>query len=115
MFENRVLRRMFGPMWDEVTREWRRLHNKGLHNLYSSQFNIRILKLRRMTKIARMGDRRGAYRILVWRPEGERPLGRHKAYMESMGLRETERNGADWIDLAQDRAPTNMATNLRAP
>jgi hypothetical protein len=79
VFENRVLRRTFGPKRDGVTGEWRRLHNEELNDLYSSPNIIRVIKSRRMKwarHVARMGERRGAYRILVGRPEGRRPLGR---------------------------------------
>jgi hypothetical protein len=79
VFENRVLRRIFGPKRDEVTRGWRKLHNEELHNLYSSPSIIRVIKSRRMRwagHVARMGERRNAYRILVVKPEGKRPLGR---------------------------------------
>ena len=79
VFENRVLRNMFGPKRDEVTGEWRRLHNKKLHALYSSPNIIRVLKLRRIRwagHVARMGDRRGAYTVLVGRPKAKRPLER---------------------------------------
>jgi hypothetical protein len=79
MFENRVLRGIFGPKRDEVTWEWRRLHNDELNDLYSSPNIIRVIKARRMRwarHVARMGEGRGAYRILVGRPEGRRPLGR---------------------------------------
>jgi hypothetical protein len=78
VFENRVLRRIFGPRRDEVTGDWRRLHNEELNDLYSSP-NIRVIKSRRMRwtgNVARMGERRGAYRVLVGKPEGKRPLGR---------------------------------------
>jgi hypothetical protein len=73
VFENRVLRGIFGPKRDEVTGEWRKLHNKELHDLYSSPSIIRIIKLRRMTwagHVARMGEKRNAYRLLVGKPEG---------------------------------------------
>ena len=81
VFENRVLRRMFGPKRDEVTREWRKLHNEELNDLYSSPNTFRLIKLRRMRfagHVARMGERRGVYRILVGKPDGKRPLGRPK-------------------------------------
>jgi hypothetical protein len=76
-FENRVLRRIFEPKRDEVTGEWRRLHNKELYALYSSPNIIRVMKSRRLRwagHVARMGERRGAYRALVGKPEGRRPL-----------------------------------------
>jgi hypothetical protein len=79
VFENRVLRRIFGPKRDEVTGEWRRLHNKDLDALYSSPNIIRVMKSRRLRwagHVARMGERRGAYRVLVGKPEGRRPLER---------------------------------------
>jgi hypothetical protein len=79
LFENRVLRRIFGPKRDEVTGGWRKLHNKELHVLYSSPSIIRVIKARRMRwegHVARIGEVRGAYNILVVRPEGRRPLGR---------------------------------------
>jgi hypothetical protein len=72
VFENRVLRRIFGPKRDEVTEEWRRLHNEELNDLYSSTNIIRVIKSRRMRwagHVARMGEGRGACRILVRRPE----------------------------------------------
>jgi hypothetical protein len=78
VFENRVLR-IFGPKRDEVIGGWRKLHNEELHNLYSSPSIIRIIKSRRMRwagHVARMGEKRNAYRILVGKPEGKIPLGR---------------------------------------
>jgi hypothetical protein len=80
-FENRVLRRIFGPKRDEVTGGWRKLHNEELHNLYSCPSIIRMIKSRRMRwagHIARIGATRNAYRILVGKPEGKRPLGRQR-------------------------------------
>jgi hypothetical protein len=79
VFENRVLRRIFGPKRDEVTGEWRKLHNEELHNVYSSPNIIRTIKSRRMRwagHVARMGEERNAFRIFVGKPEGRRPLGR---------------------------------------
>jgi hypothetical protein len=81
VFESRMLRRIFGPKKDEVTGEWRKLHNKELHDLYSSPSIIRIIKSRRIRwagHVARMGEKRIAYRLLVGKPEGNRPLGRHR-------------------------------------
>jgi len=79
VFENRVLRRIFGPKRDEVTGEWRKLHNEELHNLYSSPDIIRQVKSRRMRwagHVARMGEERKVYKVLVGKSEGKRPLGR---------------------------------------
>ena len=79
VFENMMLRRIFGPKRDKVTGEWRRLHNKELNDLYSSQNIVRVIKSRRMKlagHVARMGEERGVYRVLVGKPEGKRPLGR---------------------------------------
>jgi len=74
VFENMVLRRIFGPR-----REWRRLHNGELNDLYSSPNIVRVIKSKRMRwagHVARMGEERGVYRVLVGKPEGRRPLGR---------------------------------------
>jgi hypothetical protein len=79
IFKNRVLRRIFGPKRDEVTEEWRRLHNEELYALCSSPNIIRMIKSRRLRwagHVARTGEGRGAYGILVGKPEGRRPLGR---------------------------------------
>ena len=79
MFENRVLRRIFGPKRDEVTREWRKLHNEDLNDLYSSPNVVRVIKSRRMKwawQVARMVEGRGVHKVLVGKPEGKRPLGR---------------------------------------
>jgi hypothetical protein len=79
VFENRVLRRIFGPKRDEVTGDCRKLHNEELHNLYSLPNIIRMIKLRRMRwagHVARMGEKRNAYRILMGKPEGKRPIGK---------------------------------------
>jgi hypothetical protein len=77
VFENRVLRRIFGPMRDEVTGEWKRLHNKELYDLFSPNI-ILVINLRRLGwagRAARMGASRGTYRVLVGKPERRRPLG----------------------------------------
>jgi hypothetical protein len=109
VFENRVLRRIFGPKRDEVTGGWRKLHNEELHGLYSSPSIVRVIKARRMRwagHVARMGEVRGAYNILVGGHEGRRPLGRPRRRWEDnikMNLRETGFGDVDWIHLAQDR------------
>jgi hypothetical protein len=80
-----VLRRIFGPKRDDATGEWRRLRNEELNDLYPSPNIIRVIKSRRMKwegHIARMGEKRGVYRILVGRPEGKRPLGRSRRRWE---------------------------------
>jgi hypothetical protein len=106
-----------------VTGGWRKLHNEELHGLYSSPSIVRVIKARRMRwagHVARMGDVRGAYNILVGRPEGRRPLGRPRRRWEDnikMDLREIGFGDVDWIDLAQDRdwwwALVNTVMNLR--
>jgi hypothetical protein len=81
VFENRVLRKIFGPKRDEVTGEWRKLHNEELRDLYSSPSIIRIIKSRKMRwagHVTRMGEKRNMYRLLVGKLEGKRPLGRLK-------------------------------------
>jgi hypothetical protein len=124
MFENRVLRRIFGPKRDEATGEWRRLHNEELNDLYSSPNIIRVIKLIRMSwagHVACMGEKRGADRILVGRPEGTRPLGRPRHRWEDnikMDLQEAGW-GMNWIELPQDRdrwwALVNAVMNLWVP
>jgi hypothetical protein len=125
VFENRVLRKIFGPKRDEVTGEWRNLHNEGLRDLYSSPSIIRIIKSRRMKwegHVARMGEKRNMYRLLVGQPEGRRPLGRpSRMWVDNirMDLGELGWGGVDWIGLAQDRnrwrALANSVLNLRVP
>ncbi|KAJ4448789.1 hypothetical protein ANN_00180 [Periplaneta americana] len=125
VFENKVLRKIFGAKRDEVTGEWRKLHNAELHALYSSPDIIRNIKSRRLRwagHVARMGESRNAYRVLVGRPEGKRPLGRPRRRWEDnikMDLREVGYDDRDWINLAQDRdrwrAYVRAAMNLRVP
>ena len=79
MFENMVLRRIFEPKRDEVTGEWRKLHNGELNDVYSSHSIVRVIKskiVRWTEHVAHVGERRGVYRVLVGKPEGKRPLGR---------------------------------------
>jgi hypothetical protein len=125
VFENRVLRRIFGPKRDKVTGEWRKLHNEELHDLYSSPTVIKIIKSRRMRwagHVSRMEEKRNAYRLLVGKPEGKRPLGRpRRKWMNniSMDLGEVEWGDVDWIGLAKNRnrwrALVNWVLNLRVP
>jgi hypothetical protein len=85
VFENRVLRRVFGPKRDEVTGEWRRLHNEELYALCSSPNAIRLIKSRRLRwigHVARMGERRAAYRVLVGKHEERTPFGRPRRRWE---------------------------------
>jgi hypothetical protein len=109
VFENRVLKRIFGPMRGEATEGWRKLHNEELHNLYSSPNRIRMIKSRRMEwagHVARMGEKRNAYRILVGKPEGKETTGRpRRRWVDNikMDLRKTGWGRMDWIDVAQDR------------
>ncbi|KAJ4451324.1 hypothetical protein ANN_02786 [Periplaneta americana] len=125
VFKNKVLRKIFGAKRDEVTGEWRQLHNTELHALYSSPDIIRNIKsrlLRWAGHVARMGESRNAYRVLVGRPEGKRPLGRPRHRWEDniqMDLREVGYDDREWINLAQDRdqwrAYMRVAMNLRVP
>jgi hypothetical protein len=108
VFENRVLRRIFGPKREEDG-SWRKLHNDELHSLYSSPNIVRVIKSRRMRwvgHVARMEEGRGVYRILVRRPEGKRPLGRPRRKWEDnikMNLMEIGIDWVNWIQPAQDR------------
>ncbi|KAJ4426618.1 hypothetical protein ANN_26416, partial [Periplaneta americana] len=122
VFENNVLRKIFGAKRDEVTGEWRKLHNTELHALYSSLDIIRNIKSRRLRwagHVVHMGESRNAYRVLVGKPEGKRPLGRPRRRWEDikMDLREVGYD-REWINLAQDRdqwrAYVRAAMNLRS-
>jgi hypothetical protein len=125
VFENRVLRRIFGPKKDEVTREWRKLHNEELRDMYSSPSIIRIIKSRRMrwaSQVARMGEKKNAYRLLVGKTEGKRSLGRpRRRWVDNirMGPGDVGWGDVDLIGLAQDRnrwrALMNSVLNLRVP
>jgi hypothetical protein len=122
VFENRVLRTIFGPNRDEVTGEWRKLYNEELCDLYSSPSIIRIIKSRRMRwagHIARMGEKRNAYRLLVGNPEGKRPLGRpRRRWVDNirMDLRGVVWGDMDWIGHRNMwRALVNSVLNLRVP
>jgi hypothetical protein len=119
-----VLRRIFGPKREEDG-SWRKLHNDELHSLFSSTNIVRVIKSRRMRwarHVARMGEGRGVCRVLVGRPEGKRQLGRSRRMWEDnikLNLRETGIDGANWIQLPQDRfqwrAFVNTVMNLRVP
>jgi hypothetical protein len=125
VFENRVLMRIFGQKRDEVTGEWRKLHNKELRDLYSSPSIIRIIKSRTMRcagHLARTGEKRNAYGLLVGKPEGKRPIGRpRRRWVDNirMDLVEMGWDDVDWIGLAKDRnrwrALMNSVLNLRVP
>jgi len=123
VFENRVLRRVFGPTRDEVTGEWRRLHNEELSDLYSLPNIVRVVKSWRMRwagHVARMGEGRVVHRVLVGKPEEKRPLGRPRNRWEDKiktDLQEVWGGYEDWMELAQDRymwrALVNTVMNLR--
>ena len=109
MFENMVLRSIFGPRRDEVTGDWRRLHNEELNDLNSSPNIVRVITSRRMRwagHVARMGEETGMYRILLGKPDGRRPLGRpRRRWVDNirMDLQEVGCGYMDWIGRAQDR------------
>jgi hypothetical protein len=124
VFENRVLRKIFGPKREEDG-SWRKFHDDELHSLYSSPNIVRVIKSRRTRwagHVARMVEGRCVYRVLGGRPEGKRPLGRPRCRWEDnikLDLREIGINGTNWIRLAQDRiqwrAFVNTVMNLRVP
>jgi hypothetical protein len=125
VFENRVLRRIFGLKRNEVTGEWRKLYNEERNNLYSSPNIVREIKSRRMRwagHVARVGEGRGVYRILAGKPGGKRPLGRPRLRWEDnikMDLQAVGCGGMDWNELAQDkdtwRALMNAVMKFRFP
>ena len=123
VFENRVLRIIFGPKRDEVTEDWRKLHNDELNCLYTTRNIVRETKSIRMRwagHVVRMGERSGVYRFLVGKPEGKSPLGRPRCRWEDnikMDLQEVGGGCGDWMELAQDRdrwrALVSTVMNLR--
>jgi hypothetical protein len=125
VFENRVLRRIFGPKRDKVMGEWRKLHNEELNGLYSLPNIVRVIKSRRMRwtgHVARMGEGRVAYRVLMGESEGRSPLGRPRRRGEDnirMDLQEVGCGCVDWIGPAQDRnswrALVSAVRNFRVP
>jgi len=125
VFENRVLRRVFGPKRDEVTGELRKLHNEELNDLYSLLNIVRVVKSRRMRwagHVARMGEDRDVHRVLVGKPEGKGPLGRPRRRWEDdikMDLQEVGRGRGDWMEFAEDRdrwrALVGMVRDFRVP
>jgi hypothetical protein len=125
VFENRALRRIFGPKRDEVTGQWRKLHSEEFNEMYCSPSNVRVIKSRKIRwveNVARMRDRQGVYRILVGKRDGERPLGRSRRRLEDnieLDLQEMGCGGINWIELAQDgdrwRALLNGVMNIRVP
>jgi transcription termination factor 2 len=120
-----VLRRIFGPKRDEVTGEWRKLHNEELYDLYFSPNIVRVIKSRRVRwagHVARIGEGKGVYMGLVVKPEGKRPPGRPRRRWKDnikMDLQEVGCGGMNWIELAQDRdrwrALLNAVMNLQVP
>jgi len=120
-----MLKGIFGPKRDKVTGEWRKLHNGELNDLYCSPSIVWVIKSSRIRwaqYVARMGERRGVHRVSVEKPEGKRPLGRHRHRWKDnikMDLQQVGCGGMDWIDLAQDRdrwrAFANAVINLRVP
>jgi hypothetical protein len=121
--ENRVLRRIFWPSRDEVAGEWRKLHNEDLNDLYSSPNIVRVIEPKKWAgHVARMGDSRGVYRMLMEKPERKRPFRRPSRRWEDnikMSLHDVGCKGMNWIDLAQDRnrwwALVKAVMNLRVP
>jgi hypothetical protein len=105
VFENRVLRRVFRHKRDEVTGEWRKLHNEELNDLYSLPIIVRVVKSRRMRwagHVARMVEERGVHRVLVGKPEGKRPSGRPRRRWEGnikIDVQEVGGGRGDWMEL----------------
>ena len=110
VFENMVLRRMFGPRRDEVTEEWRRLHNEELNDLYSSPNIVWVIESRRMKwagHVARMGEERRVYRVLVGKPKGKRPLGRpRRRWVDNIRMDSRRWDMGIWTGLGWPRVGT---------
>jgi len=125
VFENRVLRRVFGPKRDEVTGEWRKLHNEELRYLYSLPNIVRLVKSRRMRwagHVALMGEGSGVHVVLVGKPERKRPLGSPRRRLQGNVKTDFQELGGgcgDWLELAQDRerwrALVSTVMNFRVP
>jgi hypothetical protein len=125
VFENRVLRRLFGPKRDEGAGEWRKLHNEELNEMCSSLNIFQVIKLRKMRwagHVACMGESGGVYKVLVGKAEGKRPLGRPRHRWEfkfKMDLQKVGCEGMDWISVAQEwnrwRAFVNTLMNIQVP
>ena len=120
-----LLKYYFGPQRDELRREWRKLHSEGLSDLYCSHNIVRVIKSRKMRwvgHVARILERRGVYRVLVGKPEGQRPLERpRRGWGDNikMDLQDIKCGGVEWIELAQDRdrwrALVSTVMNIRVP
>jgi hypothetical protein len=127
VFENRLLKRIFGPKRDDVTGQWRKLHNEELNRLYSSPNTsiVQVIKSRSIrwaVHVVCMGEKRGLCRVLVGKPEGKRPLERPRRRWEDnikMNLQEVGCGTMDWIEVDQDRdrwwALVRAVMNLRVP
>ena len=124
VYENRVLGRISGPKRDEVVREWRKLHNEGLNDVYFLPSIVRVIKSRRLRLAGHVAhERRGVYRVLLRKPEGKRPLGRPRRRWENnvkVDLQEIGWGGMVWIAMPLDRdkwggAVVNALRSLRVP
>jgi len=125
VFENRVLRIIFGTKRDDVTGEWRKLHKEKLNDLCSSPNIFRVIEPRRLRwagHVACMGERRNAYTVFAGKPVRKRPLGIHRRRWENninMDLQEVGCGGINWIELAQDRdrwrTLVSAVMNIRVP